>query len=152
MAISKAPEATTSQAGPYVEYFHMGPWHIFVGFTTSPFDFEREMARLGIEGEKFVGGAGTNHAAATTHMLEHPKFSHMVCIITLADSHKHSIAQVAALLAHEATHVAQALWRYIGERQPGEEAEAYLVQYVTQCCLNAVLTARKAKRKRKAKP
>lgn len=133
----------------HIDYFNMGPWHIFVGFTISPADFDKEMARLGVKGERFVGGGGTNHAAATTHMLELKGY--LTCIITLADNSKYDIAQVAALLAHEAVHVAQQLWRNCGETQPGDEAEAYLVQYITQVCLNVVIAARRAKRARKAK-
>lgn len=136
---------------PEVDYFHMGPWHIYVGFTTSPTAFQKEMERLNVKDPSlFVGGGGTNQAAATTHQLT--KEGQLTCIITLLDNPKHDIVQVAGLLAHEAAHVAQALWSNCGETSPGQEAEAYLIQYVTQCCLRRVVDARKAKRKRKAKP
>lgn len=37
---------------------------------------------------------------------------------------------IAALLAHEAVHVKQEIMRHIGEREPGDEIEAYVVQNV----------------------
>ena len=37
----------------------------------------------------------------------------------------------AGLLAHEATHVAQEYFRSIGEREPSDELQAYVVQNVT---------------------
>lgn len=38
----------------------------------------------------------------------------------------------AALLAHEATHVAQEYFKHLGEGEPSDELQAYAVQAVTQ--------------------
>lgn len=43
-----------------------------------------------------------------------------------------SAAQDVALLAHEATHVMQYYFEDIGEESPGIEAQAYVVQFVTE--------------------
>lgn len=49
-----------------------------------------------------------------------------------------SWACIAALIAHEAVHVAQFLWEAIGEEKPGNEAEAYFVQSIVQEVLEIV--------------
>jgi len=45
---------------------------------------------------------------------------------------------IAALVAHEAVHVAQYLWEAIGEDTPGREAEAYFVQAIVQEILQII--------------
>lgn len=36
-------------------------------------------------------------------------------------------------MAHEAVHATKFIWKHIGEIHPGEEAEAYLVGWITGC-------------------
>jgi len=45
---------------------------------------------------------------------------------------------IAAMVAHEAVHVAQFLWEAIGEEKPGNETEAYFVQSIVQEVLEAI--------------
>lgn len=115
---------------PHITYFNMGPWPIYVGFTKCPEAFSKEMARLKIDDINFVN-SGAN---ATMHAFRKGGGGDLTCIITLATSGKNR-ACVAALIAHEAVHVAQELWDSIGEHNPGREAESYLIQMITQCCL-----------------
>ncbi|WP_088183957.1 hypothetical protein [Sphingobium sp. Z007] len=121
---------------PHITYYGMGAWPIYVGFTTSEKAFKKEMKRLNVSPPpNFLGSATAN---ATTHMLE--KGDALTCVITMQKPGKERpVEQLAGLLAHEAVHVAQALWRSIGERDPGDEAEAYLVQMITQCCMQDAL-------------
>ena len=42
------------------------------------------------------------------------------------------------VIAHEATHVANLIWDWIGENGPSEEANAYLVGYAAKCINNAI--------------
>jgi hypothetical protein len=44
---------------------------------------------------------------------------------------------VATLLVHEAVHVVQEYFRYIGEDNPGSEIEAYAIQNVSASLMNA---------------
>ena len=115
-----------------VEYFDAGQWPIHIGFTASEKAFKRELKRLQCEDTNFLN---SDHASATTHFLDGSEGS-FCAIICLGSCDNYDMSQVAALLAHEATHVAQRLWRRIGEHEPGDEAEAYLVQFITQQCLN----------------
>ena len=42
------------------------------------------------------------------------------------------------VIAHEASHVANMIWDWIGENEPSEEANAYLVGYAAKCIYNAI--------------
>lgn len=125
---------------PHIPYFNMGPWPIYVGFSDDPVAFAKEMDRMAMEGINFVN-PGAN---ATCHVFT--KDDSRTCIITLAKTKGKSREMVAALIAHEAVHVAQELWEGIGERQPGKEAEAYLVQMITQCCLQEAWKTNRVRR------
>jgi hypothetical protein len=115
---------------PHITYFNMGPWPLYFGFTQSKKAFAKEMKRLSIEGVDFLA---SDHANATVHSFT--SSGCLTCVMTMGKVKDKSPEQVASLIAHEATHVAQELWAQIGERQPGREAEAYLVQMIVQCCL-----------------
>jgi len=120
---------------PCIAYYGMGQWPIYVGFTQSPKAFRKEMKRLAISNPpEFLG---STHANATTHVLE--RNGTLTCIITFGKTKGRPVEQIAGLIAHEAVHVAQELWAAIGEHKPGAEAEAYLVQMITQCCLQDAL-------------
>lgn len=129
---------------PHIPYFNMGQWPLFVGFTTSRKAFAREVKRLGNPTVKFLA---SDHSSATMHTFVEDGST--VCIIAMEKPAGRSNEQVAGMIAHEAVHVAQELWARIGEREPGREAEAYLVQMIVQCCLQE---AWKTGRVRKDRP
>ena len=120
---------------PHIDYFNMGPWPIYVGFTQSAKAFRKEMKRLKITPCPEI--TVNAHSNAATHFLTSPDHG-LTAIIAMPKS-KRSPEQIAGLIAHEATHVARHLWINIGEDNPGHEAEAYLIQMVTQCCLQIAL-------------
>ncbi len=109
----------------------MGPFPGFVGFTTDQKAFKRELKRLAVT--EPVDFLATARANATTHYFE--REGSTTAIITMGKPKNVSFEQYAALAAHEAVHVVQALWQDIGEKKPGWEAEAYLVQHIVQFCL-----------------
>jgi len=119
---------------PHIEYFHMGPWPVFVGATCRPKAFRRELRRLGVTQD--VPFLGTPHANATTHIFEHE--GQLTLIVTTQKRGRMRKEAHAALIAHEATHVVQEIRRQlVAAASPaheglGIEAEAYLTQYVTQ--------------------
>jgi len=67
---------------------------------------------------------------ATTFEFKNKSSGHLAVIIALGDLswNPYSVAGVAA---HESMHAVQALWHHIGEKTPGAEAEAYLIQSLT---------------------
>jgi len=114
-----------------IYYVDIGPYPAHVGFTASPKAFMKEMKRISGESDVMFM---PEHATAATHALLNNE-GELCCIITYDKTRNISKPQVAALLAHEAVHCAQKLWERIGEHRPGDEAEAYLVQAITQGCL-----------------
>lgn len=71
------------------------------------------------------------HADATTHQAEH-KDGSAACIVTLRAWKGRTPVEVAGLLVHEAVHVWQSYCARIGERNPGDEQEAYGIQAIAQ--------------------
>lgn len=119
--------------GPHVTYMHMGQWPVFVGFTTEPKAFRREVKRLGIKAKvPFVARAG---ADATTHFFAR-EGRQSCAIITMPKVGDRSHSQYAALVAHEALHIVQDMHRQLNGGAPfGDEADAYLLQSIVQHCL-----------------
>lgn len=68
-------------------------------------------------------------SAATTTWLG----SANVIIVSLP--YKKLTAKQAAFAAHEAVHVGQFIFQAVGESNPGDETEAYLVEQVTEFLL-----------------
>lgn len=62
---------------------------------------------------------------------------HIVLIENVGDCELH---EQLALLAHEATHVANAYFDFIGEGEPAEEEWAYAVQTACSCLFDAHLS------------
>lgn len=50
---------------------------------------------------------------------------------------KYSQAQLSGLAAHEATHVSQSFFDFIGEQSPSSEMQAYYIQAFTMCIIEA---------------
>jgi hypothetical protein len=75
-------------------------------------------------------------ALATTHYFNTPKGNRLtiVCIPVKPDADG---IDVATLLVHEAVHVVQEYFRYIGEDNPGSEIEAYAIQNVSATLMRA---------------
>lgn len=64
--------------------------------------------------------------------ISKPKDDFVPCYLICVEPGNLSWPEVVAMIAHEAVHVAQFLWEQIGETNPGNEAEAYLVQSITR--------------------
>jgi len=114
-------------------YFDMGCYPVYVGFSQCPKAFAREMKRLSVTAQVPFVNKG---ASATTHFF-HNEGGELTCLICLPVNDRSAAAQ-AAIVAHEATHCVQEIWSHIGENEPGAEAEAYLVQFITQRSLEAM--------------
>lgn len=123
----------------------MGQWPVYVGFTMCEQAFKREVKKMRIPTEVHFLGKSELKANACVHSFETDR-GETCFLITLQPSPKASKEQVAAMVAHEAVHVAQGIWSSIGERYPGKEAEAYLVQYITQSCLEIAFKSNKTRK------
>lgn len=101
---------------------------------TSEKEFLAELERLGIKvGCDFVPFG----ASAVVHSFENDETGHeinMVCIDTRKLVGKKP-EEVIAMIVHEAVHVKQHCMRFIGEKKPSKEFEAYAVQHITEALL-----------------
>lgn len=129
---------------PAIDYINLGPWPGYVGFTTSPEAFAKEMKRLAVDVDvPFLGHANAN---GTTHMFE---YKGSLCqIITLQAPHlRISPECYAALIAHECAHVVQHMREEFSRGENlGAEAEAYLIQHLVQECLQIAKYRQRVKR------
>lgn len=74
---------------------------------------------------------GNKAADAITSCIEERDTGEMIYLVFMRPCLDRSAARDAALLAHEATHVAISYLGSIGESEPSEELFAYTVQAVT---------------------
>lgn len=73
---------------------------------------------------------------ATTHYFNTPK-GNRATIVCIPVSPTLDGVEVATLLVHEAVHVVQEYFRFIGEDNPGSEIEAYSIQNVSASLMRA---------------
>ena len=77
-----------------------------------------------------------HEALATTHYFNTPK-GNRVTIVCIPVTPETDGIDVATLLVHEAVHVVQEYFRYIGEDNPGNEIQAYAIQNVSASLMRA---------------
>jgi len=70
------------------------------------------------------------HANATVHLFE--KSGNQCHVVCLGDTSERTGIEVAGLLLHEGIHIWQNFKRHIGESAPGDEIEAYSIQWIAQ--------------------
>lgn len=119
-----------------VEYFDMAfvP-AMYFGFTTSKAAFAKEVQRLNIKNAPEFCFSG---AAAVTHFFtSEDKVTALVCLDSKR-AKKFATCQIAAICAHEAVHVWQECRRKMRETAPGDEVEAYAIQFFTQRMLECL--------------
>jgi len=114
-----------------MKYFNTGPLPFYFAMAISEKEFDKGCRRLGIEKQIFAT------KDACMHSFENKETGGLVCVVCI-DAEKakeRSAPQIAALLAHEATHMWQAVCENMGESAPGREIEAYSIQWMTQVML-----------------
>lgn len=99
-----------------------------IGFTRSRKQFYKAVKTYASNPEEYEFGDD----AARLTIIAKPKDNYFRTFIITVNWEGESKATMAALIAHEATHLCQYLWEQIGEHEPGHEAEAYLVQSIVQ--------------------
>jgi hypothetical protein len=74
---------------------------------------------------------------ACTHTFESAEG--IACVVCVDGTIEYSFPRIASFMAHEATHIAHALFQTIGEECPGEEIWCYAVQYCTEELIRSYL-------------
>lgn len=72
-----------------------------------------------------------DHSNATTHTTRDGE-DKLCAIVALRNWEKRTGIEIAGLLVHEATHIWQAWCASAGETEPGDETEAYSIQWISQ--------------------
>lgn len=101
----------------------------FIGLCVSERQFHHELQKLKIEPSDWPHFTANGHAA--THFLENHKLGR-IAIVCIKPRRDKSLEQHYALLVHEGTHIWQNERRYINEKEPGDEIEAYAIQNIAQ--------------------
>lgn len=115
----------------HIAYFETGSWPVNFGFTTSKKNFRKEMKRINVKPIPEFITAGAN---ATTHILSE---GNAICIIVCLKKRKGiDKSQIAGLIAHEATHVWDAINDAMRGKCPGGEHHAYGLQWIVQSMAN----------------
>ena len=109
------------------------------GLCLSEKDFHREMKKMAIPVSSWPSWLNDG-ADATTHFLMHPDGA-KAAIVCMPDCDHLTGVQKAALLVHEAVHIWQEHRVSVGEHKPGDEAEAYAVQSISQRLMEAYVEA-----------
>lgn len=112
---------------PRVTYLNGIFFPVFVGVCFSESDYLAEMKRMGVN-EPIDFHSST--ASMKSFTLKN-KLTVMICFDPVRHRALHK-PQVAALIAHEAVHVSDAIFCHVGEDNAGDETRAYLVQYIVQ--------------------
>ena len=99
----------------------------FLCLCLSQKEFDLACSDLGVSSSAFLS---SDFSDATTHLFE--KKNGLVAIVCIRANDTNDPIEVASLLVHEAVHVWQAFLRNIGERNPGDEQEAYGIQIISQ--------------------
>lgn len=76
-----------------------------------------------------------SRGSASTIQLENPD-GELVVIVTVGDRSGYSKEETSAILAHEATHVAEAFFEHIKEKTPSSEFRAYCMQAILEKLLD----------------
>lgn len=69
-----------------------------------------------------------HNSVARTHIWENHEWVNIV--VRYDHQREGNILQKHAVLAHEAMHIVQEIFRYVGEEAPGDEVQAYFLQEV----------------------
>lgn len=108
----------------------------FLGVSLDEKDFHNKLKRLGLPPSDWPAYHTSKRANATTRWLDLKSKS--VCIVCMGSMKGKTRAQIAALVAHEATHIWQFAMRDMGEASPSDEFMAYGIQNITQTLLEAI--------------
>src|ERR1035437_2114016 len=97
--------------------------------VTTPELFEQELKRLVIPERDWPPCVGREGMNATVWELTDPR-GEKCFIVTLAGWQGKDSIEVAGLIVHEATHVKQEVLKAMGEKNCGDEFEAYMMQNI----------------------
>lgn len=109
------------------------------GLCRNEAEFHKELKRLKLPRKDWPEFMATTHANATVHFFEQMGDIGKCAIVCIGQTKGMTMAQVFAMLTHEAVHIWQAIRDDIGEKYPSSEFEAYSVQTISQRLMEAFM-------------
>lgn len=102
---------------------------VHYGFCPSEAVWMREMRKMGVD----PATCGYPESDGRTTFFDHPS-GKSIAIVTVSDAaaKRRKKIEIVGLLIHEATHIWQHVQEMMGEKEPGEEMEAYAMQSISQ--------------------
>lgn len=92
-------------------------------------EFDAALKHLGVPAG--IPWISNDHSDATAHVLDRSGGGTAVVVGLRVDEGRSAI-EIAGLLVHESVHIWQRYAESIGERNPGDEQEAYAIQAISQ--------------------
>lgn len=92
------------------------------------------MRRIGMRNSALAELRGCSRAV-TLCRLDAKTARERIFIVYLGDCEDMPYEEALALLVHEAVHIQQEFFRRIGEQEPADEEQAYVVQAISQCLM-----------------
>lgn len=121
-----------------VEHIPMGPWPVLVGFTDNEKAFKKEMKRIDCNEASFQ--LNNTSTATTTCLYDSDGVNYF--LVTFKPDIK--TENLPSVVAHEAWHVVEGIYDYVGEEKFGSEATAYLIQYLVETMYKGLMDGRAA--------
>lgn len=106
---------------------------VAVGFVPSEKAWHKEMWRMRCSEEWPEKPSAAGH----TKWLENHTTGHAVILVTLHKSSERDAMEVISTIIHESVHVWQFICQMIGEKSPGIETEAYMIQNIAEQLIEA---------------
>jgi len=116
-------------------YFPLTIFPCYIGAIFSEAEWKKELKFLKIKEEY----AFVEKTAAMQH-ITNPKKDHifLICIDLAASRKRYKRNALISVIAHEVSHVVDAVFEQAGETNPSPETKAYLTQWVMLHTLNAM--------------
>jgi hypothetical protein len=113
--------------------------------VTNEKELHKQLARLKIAETDFPSWL-TNHEVACVYTFEQQSTGQLCCFVCVGKEFKKtSRAEQAGTIAHEAVHVWQHHRKWMGEKKPSREFEAYSIESITTTLLTALWKKKKGK-------
>jgi hypothetical protein len=116
---------------PFIPYIHTGFFPVYLGFSSKPLRFNKELKRLAIPREEWPP---FTNADATTHIIRSKGKD--IIIVCITRPRGVTDVQFVGLLTHEVSHVWEEIMRLVNGKDPGGETRAYALQWFVQCMWN----------------
>lgn len=100
--------------------------------------FKKALKQLELPRKDWPSFLATKQSNATCHFFEKGDGS-IACLVCMHDYEDREMYSVCGLLVHEAVHIWQEYRKFIGEKEPSSEFEAYSIQWIAQSLIDSFI-------------